>query len=344
MAKSNNKTKLSSGGAKASTKGTGSNKQAKTTNHGLGSRDMTLAAKNALSRAGKSFSSVATISQRFSHFASYAKETAGIKIMEQVTRDTVLEYAKQLSEKVESGQLSAATAQNYLSAVNVVLALARGDYGLRVTAVGDAGLASRSGIAKVDKSVNIAEHLLAVGRASAVVGLMLELQRELGLRFEESTKIDAQKVYAQALEKGIVTIQAGTKGGRVRDVPITSNSQLTALKSAAEYQAFHKIKSMIGTDHSYKDFRNSAYNEIRNLGVAFHGERHAYAIQRYHTLVGAGAPVVVGIRNPAEHIAYIAKVLGISVQDASSLDYRARLKISSELGHSRTAVTRSYIG
>jgi hypothetical protein len=343
MSKSNNK-KTSNNGSKASPKGSGSTKQAKTTNYSLGSRNMVIAAKNALSRAGKSYSSIATISQRFSHFASFAKETANIKIMEQIKRDDVLAYAKNLAEKVEAGQLSAATAQNYLSAVNVVLSLARGDYSLRVTAVGDAGLSSRSGIAKEDKSVSIADHLAAVGRSSAVVGLMLEIQRELGLRFEESVKIDAQKAYAQALDKGLVSITAGTKGGRVREVPIISNSQLNALKSAAEYQGHHKIRSMIPTGQSYKDFRYSAYNEIRSLGVAFHGERHGYAISRYQSLVGVAAPVVVGILKPSEHIKYIARTLGISVQDASSLDYRARLKISSELGHSRISITRSYLG
>lgn len=181
MSKSQNK-KTSNKGSKASPKGAGSTKSAKTTNYGLGSRNIILAAKNALSRAGKSFSSVATISQRFSHFAAFAKESAGIKIMEQVTRETVITYAKSLAEKVEAGQMAAATAQNYLSAVNVVLSLARGDYNLRVTAVGDAGLASRSGIAKVDKSVSIADHLAAVGKASAVLGLMLELQREFSKR------------------------------------------------------------------------------------------------------------------------------------------------------------------
>jgi hypothetical protein len=343
MSKSNNK-KTSNNRSKASPKGSGSKQVRKTTNYDLGSRNMVIAAKNALSRAGKSYSSIATISQRFSHFAAFAKETSNIKLMEQIKRETVFAYAKSLAEKVEAGQLSAATAQNYLSTVNVVLSLARGDYALRVTAVGDAGLASRSGIAKVDKSVSIADHLAAVGRASAVVGLMLELQRELGLRFEESVKIDAQKAYAQALGKGLVSITAGTKGGRVRDVPITSNSQLTALKSAAEYQGYHKIKSMIPAGQSYKDFRNASYNEIRGLGVAFHGERHAYAIGRYYALVGVAPPVVVGIKKPSEHIAYIAKTLGVSVKDAGSLDYSARLKISFELGHSRTSVTRAYLG
>lgn len=268
---------------------------------------MAIAAKNALSMAGKSFSSVATISQRFSHFTSFAKESSGIKIMELVTRETVVAYAQMLVEKVNSGELSAATAQNYLSAVNVVLSIARGDYALRVTAVGDAGLDSRSGIAQFDKSVSIADHLSAISKASPVIGIMLELQRELGLRFEESAKIDAIRAYEQAFEKSLVKIDAGTKGGRVREVPITANSQLVALKAAAEYQSFHKIKSMIAVGQTYKDFRNSAYNEVRTLGVSFHGERHAYAIARYQNLVGVGAPVVLGIKKPSEHIDYIAR-------------------------------------
>lgn len=264
--------------------------------------------------------------------------------MEQVTRDTVLAYAKTLVEKVNRGDLSPATAQNYLSAVNVVLSLARGDYALRVTAVGDAGLASRSGIAKEDKSVSIADHLNAVSKASPALALMLDIQRELGLRFEESAKIDAQKAYAQALEKESVKVEAGTKGGRVREVPITAHSQLVALKAAAEYQQFHKIKSMISQGKSYKDFRNSAYNEVRGLGVHFHGERHAFAIARYQQMVGVGAPVVVGIKKPSQHISYIAKTLGVPIKEAGLLDYSARLRISVELGHSRTAVTRSYLG
>jgi hypothetical protein len=343
MSKSHNKTSSSNGG-KTSSKASSGTKPAKTTNYSLGSRNMVIAAKNALSRAGKSYSSVATISQRFSHFSAYAKQEFGTKIMEHLTRDTVAAYAKTLVEKVNAGQLSAATAQNYLSAVNVVLSLARGDYALRVTAVRDAGLASRSGVAKEDKSVSIADHLAAVGKASPVVSIMLELQRELGLRFEESAKLDAEKAYRQALEKSLVKVEAGTKGGRVREVPITSNSQIVALKAATDYQAYHRIKSMIGSGHTYKDFRNAAYNEIRALGVAFHGERHAYAISRYQQMVGVDAPVVVGIKKPSEHIEYIAKTLGISKKDAGVLNYGTRIRISVELGHSRAAVTRAYLG
>lgn len=343
MSKSHNK-RSSSNGDKSPSKVAGCTKPDKSTNYGLGSRNIVVAAKNALSRAGKSFSSVATISQRFSHFAGFAKESSGIKIMEQVTRKTVFAYAQTLVEKVNTGELSAATAQNYLSAVNVVMSIARGDYSLRVTAVADGGLSSRSGIAKHDKSVSIAEHLKAVSKASMVVGIMLELQRELGLRFEESAKIDAIKAYEQAIEKGEVKIVAGTKGGRVRDIPITSNAQIVALKAASDYQAFYKLKSMIPKGQAYKDFRNASYNEIRGLGINFHGERHAYAITRYQSMVGVAPPVVAGIKKPSVHIAYIAKNLGLSKSEAGLLDYEARLRIGIELGHSRTSVTRAYLG
>jgi hypothetical protein len=318
--------------------------QKKTTNYNLGSRNMTIAAKNALTRAGKSFSSVATISQRFSKFADFAKESAGVKIMEQVSRNAVLAYAKTLVEKVSSGELSPATAQNYLSAVNVVMVLARGDTKLRITAVGGAGLPSRTGIATTDKSVSKVDHDLAVGRATEPIAIMLTIQRELGLRFEESAKMDAVKAYAQAHENGVVTVSAGTKGGLSREVPITNQRQLQALKLAADFQSANQQKSMISNDQTYKDFRNNSYNEIRNLDVNFHGERHAYALSRYEKLMGAAAPVALGISKPSEHIRYIANQLGVPITLVKERDYQVRLQISHELGHGRVSVIRSYIG
>lgn len=343
MSKSNN-TKALSGGSKALPKGAGLTKTAKTTNYGLGSRNMILAAKNALSRAGKSFSSVATISQRFSHFASFAKETAGIKIMEQISRENVLSYAKALAEKVEAGQLSAATAQNYLSAVNVILSLARGDYALRVKPVSEAGFPSRSGIAKINKSVSLEAHKSAINQATEVISIMLALQRSLGLRFEESAKIDAQKVLSgYGIGKNFVTITDGTKGGRIREVPIFSYSQIQALQRAASYQAKHHQRSMIPNAKSYKDFRNDAYNQIRNLGINFHGERHAYAQERYKQLMGFNAPVVEGTTSLA-NLRFEAFRLGVPVSLLKEKDFLVRLQISTELGHCRISITRSYLG
>jgi hypothetical protein len=294
-------------------KNTEKSKRSKTTNYGLGSRDMNLAAKNALSRAGKSFSSVATISQRFSHFADFAKKTSNIKIMEQITRNIVVDYAKTLVEKVNSGKLSPATAQNYLSAVNTVMSLALGNNKLRVKPVSDAGLRSRSGIAKINKSITAEAHEIAINKASEVIAIMLELQRMLGLRFEESAKIDASKVLSgYGVGKNFITITLGTKGGRVREVPIFAYTQIQALQRAADYQAKHHQRSMIPHGQSYKDFRSDAYNQIKNLGINFHAERHSYAQQRYKQLMGFNPPVVESITS-ISNLKFEAFRLGVPV-------------------------------
>lgn len=316
----------------------------KTTNFGLGSRNMVFAAKNALARAGKSFSSIATISQRFGDFVAFAKETEKIKLMEQVTRETVLAYAISLKERVESGKLSPSTAQNYLSAVNAVMLLARGDHAIRVTAVRDAKLDSRSGIAKIDKSVSASEHALAVDKASPAIAILIQLQREIGLRCEESAKINAKKAYLEATSKGYITVISGTKGGRERVVPITSERQVVALKSAFEHQSANDQKSMIPSTLSYKQFKDNSYNEIRRLNINFHGERHAYAQNRYLALMDVSCPVVAGISKPSDHIKFVANTLGVPFALAKERDYAVRLQIAEELGHSRVGVTRAYLG
>jgi aspartate aminotransferase-like enzyme len=113
----------------------------KTRNFGSGTRDMKSAGEVFAERSTESFSSAATLSSRFSQFVDFAKEN-GIKKLENVTKETVEKYAKNLKE---SG-LAAATQQNYLSAVNVVMQEARGDQEVRVTGR-EAGLEQRSGVA-----------------------------------------------------------------------------------------------------------------------------------------------------------------------------------------------------
>ena len=69
-------------------------------------------------------------------------------------------------------------------------------------------------------------------RAAAVV----ELARELGLRSKEASLIDARAALAEAQQRGAITVDAGTKGGREREVPITSETQVQALERAAQAQ------------------------------------------------------------------------------------------------------------
>ena len=67
---------------------------------------------------------------------------------------------------------------------------------------------------------------------------------------------------------------------------------------------------------------------LRNL----HGLRHAYAQQRYKELTGWEAPINNG-----------PKQKELSAEQ-KQIDYRARLILTEELGHSRTQITVNYLG
>lgn len=306
-------------------------------NYGLGSRNMGDAGRIALGQACErgelSFSSVDTIADRFEQFAAWAKAD-GIGRMERIDVDVVATYGLQLAEKVEAGELSAAYAQNLVSAVNTVMALAtKGDW-QSVSPTKDCGIAERSAIrdeapGALDRdaygaAVQAVREELG-DRQSAVV----EMARELGLRSKEASLIDARGALQEAQERGAVTVSEGTKGGLEREVPITSPGQLETLQRAAEAQGGDK--SMIPSDQTWKAWREGALREARDLvsshtGGGLHDLRAAYACERYEALTGHAAPAAGG---------------SISDRDA---DREARETIASELGHGRIDVVGEYVG
>lgn len=312
-------------------------------NFGLKSRDMGKAGLNALREGMKSFSSIATIHDRWNRFATWVRSEHGVRDMRNVEQGHLLAYGAHLLDRFEAGQLSASTAQNYLSAVNRVMELARGDRQVRVDPVREAGLPKRSGIATAEtaRAVTQEGHDSAVSALPPRLAALLELQRNLGLRFEESAKIDAGRALQQALG-GAVMIRDGTKGGREREIPITSQSQVEALRTATAIQG--RDRSMIPADRSYVEFRQEAYQEMRGKSITFHGERHHYAQERYRVLIGAECPVRAGVAHGRAHHSYLAKRLGVSVRVAKMLDGEVRAEIARELGHGRIDVTNSYLG
>ena len=101
-------------------------------NYGLGSRNMSVAARMGLqaaaARGDVSFSTAATVSERFSQFAQWAKENE-INKMEKITSEAVTAYGAELAQRVEAGEMSPAYAQNIISAINKVMGLAtRGEW------------------------------------------------------------------------------------------------------------------------------------------------------------------------------------------------------------------------
>ncbi|EPM7840847.1 integrase domain-containing protein [Vibrio cholerae] len=310
-------------------------------NFGLRSRDMSKAGLNALKEGMKSFQSIATIYDRWRVFSTWIKSEQGIKDMRDIDKGHLVTYAAHLNDRYERGEIAPSTAQNYLSAVNRVMEIARGDRQVRVDPVAEGGLPKRSGIASGDRSVSEVAHSVAVGTASERLGALLELQRNFGLRFEESAKLNAVKALREAEKIGSVSVKDGTKGGRARTVPITNATQVIALQRAV---AIQDGRSMIPADQSYREFRQDAYREIGRHPVNFHGERHHYAQTRYRELLGAECPVKAGVKHGGAHHEYLAKALGISVEQARTLDKEIRTEVARELGHGRIDVTNSYLG
>jgi hypothetical protein len=307
-------------------------------NYGLGSRNAEKAGRFALNNAARdgtmSYSTAATLSERWDQFVQWAREEENAKWMEDYTREMVISYGQELAELVSAGEMAASTAQNLVSAVNTVMNLATRGQWESVSPTRECGIAERSSIREeapgaLDRSSYeraVAEVREQLGERVAGV---VELCRELGLRSKEASLLDAKSALAEALSRGAITVSEGTKGGREREVPITTERQLSALERAAAAQG--DAKSMIPASESWKTWREGTLRAAREVvkdhtGEGLHGLRAAYACERYESLTGHAAPVAGG-----------------EVADRA-LDREARAVIAEELGHGRTDVTNEYLG
>lgn len=306
-------------------------------NYGLGQRDMARAGQVALQNSAKSgavsFSTAATNGERWNSFTAWAKEN-DVKKMENVTPDLVREYGRELADQVKAGELAAATAQNYVSAVNSVMALATHGGWQSVSPTKDCGIGERSAVRQdapgaLDRG--------SYGRAVEAVrdqvgeraGAVVELARELGLRSKEASLLDARAALAEASERGAVTITEGSKGGREREVPITSPGQVQALERAAQAQG--DARAVMPPGENWKTWREGELREAREVvqehtGGGLHDLRASYACERYEALTGHAAPCAGG-----------------QIEDRER-DQAARLAVAEELGHGRAEVTSEYVG
>ncbi len=305
-------------------------------NFGYGKK-MDWAGKNALAdRYGDGhFATRAAHIERWGQFASYLK-TEGIKDARAVTREVIVAYGECLAEQVDSGAMAVAYAQNLLSSVNVILETMRGDRQLRVSPavlVGERRHVRNTAPAGLDRTrVNAAAAALR-DRDQARVASVVELARDLGLRFREASLLDAREALSQATELGRINITAGTKGGRGREVdrwvPV-SESALQTLEIAALLQ--QASRNLIPATMNYRQWRDHAYAVWRTTTnqydlSGFHDLRAAYACDRYAQLTGCPAPAVAGCR-----------------QANKAVDRSARQILSQELGHGRADVVAAYVG
>ena len=155
-----------------------------------------------------------------------------------------------------------------------------------------------------------------------------DLARELGLRSKEASLLNAHAALREAVSRGAVTITDGTKGGRSREIPLTSARQIAVLERAAAAQG--AARAVMPADQNWKSWRENGLREIRETlqqhGVSrLHDLRSAYACDRYQQITGYSSPVLGG-------------------QAPRDIDREARLQIANELGHGRISITNAYLG
>lgn len=300
-------------------------------NYGLGARDMGRAASYAMQNAARvgdvSFTTAVDVAQRFEQFAEYAKEM-GLRRFEEVSRENVTAYGRELADRVENRELSSSYAQNLVSAVNTVLSSASRGQWESVSPTREAGIPCRSGVRETPAGSSDRRMYERAREVLSERGRVIsDMARVIGMRSKEAALINARQALKEARAQGAITVSDGTKGGRPRTLEL-SERRIATLERAAAIQG--NDKSMIPSDQTWKEFRAGELRDTRetlqDYGMTgLHDLRAGYAADRYQELTGHRPPVEGG-------------------QAPRDLDRSAREQIAAELGHGRIDVTTSYLG
>ncbi len=249
--------------------------------------------------------------------------------------------------------LAPATIKEYLAGVRVCAGYYGND---RIADSTNArfGVENRVYISNADRATPQEIYQQAVDRLMSgldirdhAVAAQLQLQRELGLRVEEATKFAPAR---DVLADGRAYISAGTKGGRERMLPaevVQAPKAQTAIKYAAEVARKLDKKNTIPQGMTERQYRGYYGRAVRAAGLTranggtSHGNRHAWAQDRYNQLTGFDARAKFDSR--ADFVRVAEQTTG---DKWSRLDRDARLQIKSEMGHGadRDDVVSQYLG
>lgn len=281
----------------------------------------------ACDNGGLSYSSVASLLNRFRKFIGFAK-CHGVSRLERISEGLVVSYAYFLKEQ----DYSPAYKQNLLSAVNTVMTEGYASYGMSWRSVGgrEMCLPRRNNI-RIAPTTTKEQLYNAIDDMPVRASITALLAREFGLRIKEAALIDARSAYEEANTSGVISVSEGTKGGRSRIVTVRNISQLDVLREAAEVQG--RSQSMIPENMTWKNYRNSILYAgraaLKNAGIKdYHSLRAAFAADLYEEITCSSAPCNSDGKRT------------VSKQQ----DDDARMQISSQLGHGRVCVTTAYLG
>ena len=164
-------------------------------------------------------------------------------------------------------------------------------------------------------------------------GLMLEFQRNFGLRVKES--IELRPWRSTALGDDFLHVTSGTKGGKPRIVRIRTEKQRQILAAAKELVGEKVNAQLRWHGKTWKQAQAHFYAQMakfgatkNGLGVTPHGLRHSFLQEEYHFYAGVPAPIKAAGQLPK-----------------SRLQHQLALQaVSMEAGHFRIQATGMYCG
>ena len=187
---------------------------------------------------------------------------AGYKVNELKPHDLKGRHINSLVKTWKNDGVSAGTMKNRLACLRW-LAEKIGNKGL-VKSNDELGIEKRQYISNANKSLDLADVAKAdLEKLSPHVLLSVELQKEFGLRREESMKFQPSYAlggFTPATADKIMIKPSWAKGGRYREIPISNDRQRELL---GRVQALAGNGSLIPADKSYRQHKNSF--EYENL-------------------------------------------------------------------------------
>jgi site-specific recombinase XerD len=231
------------------------------------------------------------LERRIETVLNHLRDEIGVRSLKRLDQEAIRAYVDHLRDRVEAGELSRKTAENYLSALNKVIEYTNARLNRDIQTISPRGEGlSRDPFQYTDRAVSQEIHERFLNflsekqdiRAQALVH-SVELQREFGLRLRESIAIKETTI-ERALETGVLHLgrEDGTKNAREREIPLWRESQREALEKALDFMKENNLFSLAPTE-TLKEQYNFAYDVMKefnreyNESYHFHGERHAFA-------------------------------------------------------------------
>ncbi len=186
----------------------------------------------------------------------------------------------------------------------------------------------RQYVTNKDKSIVISEGDLSK-ITNRNVKMSLILQREFGLRREESIKI---RINQAVVGNELCLKGSWCKNGRARTVKIQYPEQWQVIEQVKAFVG-NSQRALIPPDKKYVQQEDAYDNQLKRAGIhKAHGLRHAYAQKRYLDLTGWPCPAKGGpLKQELK-------------EEQRRLDGLARSTITEELGHNRIELAAIYCG